>query len=322
VCDDCGVNKTFYTIESGNDVTFCTNFGSSIGAVDIVYEINSTDGAVNIQVRYNENLYETGYVTTGGTLTFEKSAIEVRTAEITIISTIGSSSVSMIERCPDALDMTVVQVCLTSNADSGQFIHNEYRYFEGPYTSPLQSTLVTFTTGAVNPIVSQYSSISGNQGTGAFPANLSNVRLLCNKIGFDNFVFNYEVNSFKYIRSNTLYGNNTTDINTLLSIATNAEPIIISGAPSTYYADFIMPTGSAKYLYLIYDYRSVSEIDLCYSIDTKFDACCNCNVNEIQACYSAESENLACCSCGATPAYEMNLCMSTVSCNTACTACV
>ena len=322
ICADCGVNKTFYTIEAGNDFTFCTNFGSSIGAVDVVYEIDSVTQFVNIQVRYNGNLYETGNITTSGTLTFEKSAIEVQTAEITIISTLGNASVSMIEKCPDALDMTVVQICLTSNADAGQFIHNEYRYFEGPYTSPLQSTLVTFSTAPVNPVVSQYSAITGNQGTGAFPANFSNVRLLCNKIGFDDFVFDDMSDNFKYVRSNTLYGNNTTDINTLLSIATNAEPIIISGAPSTYYADFIMPTGNDKYLYLIYDYRGSNLIDLCYSEETKFDACCGCGVNEIEACFSAASEELACCSCIATPAYEMNLCMSEVSCNNACIDCL
>lgn len=321
VCADCGINKTFYTIEAGNDLIFCTNFGSSIGAVDVVYEIDSVEEFVNIQVRYNGNLYQTGNVNTSGILAFEKSAIEVRTAEITIISTLGNASVSMIEKCPNALDMTVVQVCLTSNYDEGQFIHNEYRYFEGPYTSPLQSTIVNFTSSNKSPNVSQFNSITGKQGTGAFPADLSNVRLFCNKIGFDDFVFNLDTNNFRYLRTNTIYENNDIDINLLLSAANTAEPIISSGAPNTYYADFIMPSNDDKFLYLIYDYRGVFEVPLCYSTVGGFDACCvACQSNPIEACYDLDSPVDACCDC-IVESFEINLCSSTTGC-LSCSTCI
>jgi hypothetical protein len=60
----------------------------------------------------------------------------------------------------------------------------------------------------------------------------------------------------------------------LLAAATTATPIINTGAPSTYYAEFNMPaTGS--YLYLIWDYRTITEIDLCVGT-TISDACCGC----------------------------------------------
>jgi hypothetical protein len=321
ICSDCGVNKTFYTVKKNDDVTFCTNFGSSVGTVDVVYEVNSVGTPVDINILYNGNNYNTGYVTTGGTISFEKNVIEIQTAQITITTTADTASVNIIDKCPEALVMTVVQVCLTSNVDVGQFIHNEYRYFDGAYTSPLQSTLVTFTSAASNPIVSQYSTMVGKQGTGAFPADLSNVRLLCNKKGFDDFAFDYIYNNFKYLRSNTLYGNNATDINTLITIANNAEPIVLSGAPNTYYADFEMPNNNDKYLYLIYDYRDISKISLCYSADTSFDACCGCEANPIEACYAFSDSLSACCNCIETPAYEMNLCKSTLSCNIACIAC-
>ena len=47
----------------------------------------------------------------------------------------------------------------------------------------------------------------------------------------------------------------------------------------------------------------------------------DCTTNAITACYSVENEESACCDC-IVPTYEMNLCMSTVSCNNACIDCV
>jgi hypothetical protein len=321
VCSDCGVNKTFYTVKEGEDVSFCTNFGSSVGPVDVDYEVNSVDEFVNIQVLYNGDLYETGNVSTSGTLTFQKNSIDVRTAEIIIQSTVGYASVSIIERCPDALEMVVVQVCLTSNDDAGQFIHNEYRYFEGPYTSPLQSSIVNFTSSSRMPNVSQFSSITGKQGTGAFPADLSTVRLFSNKIGFDDFVFNIDTNKFKYLRTNTIYGNNDVDINLLLNSSNDTEDIVSSGAPNTYYADFTMPIGDSKYLYLIYDYREIFEVSLCYSNVDGFDACCvACQSNPIDACYDLDSVVDACCDCN-VESFEIDLCVASTGC-LACTECI
>jgi hypothetical protein len=60
VCSDCGVNKTFYTVKKDDEVTFCTNFGSSVGTVDVLYEINSIGTPVNVHILYNGNNYNTG----------------------------------------------------------------------------------------------------------------------------------------------------------------------------------------------------------------------------------------------------------------------
>ena len=275
-CESCGVVKTYYTITAGDNLTYCTNFGSSVGNVNIVYNINSVEEFVNIQVVYNGILYETGDVTTSGVLSFNKNLVSVRTAQVTVISSSGLVSIDMTEECPDALDLTVVQVCLTSNVDAGQFIHNQYRYIDGTYIGPLLSTSVEFDSGAVSPIVSQYQLGTNNQGTGSCPTDGSNVTMLCNKINFDDFVFDVANDSFKYLRTSTLYENNPTDINNLLSAAITATPIITTGAPNVYSSEFIMPTSTDNYLYLIYDYRNSVPIELCYSATSLSESCCDC----------------------------------------------
>jgi hypothetical protein len=88
-------------------------------------------------------------------------------------------------------------------------------------------------------------------------SQLTVLRLLVysNKINFDDFVFDPAVDKFKYLRTNTFYQNNATDISTLLSLAIDAAPISTVGAPTVYSADFTMPA-SGSILYLVWDYRS------------------------------------------------------------------
>ena len=164
-------------------------------------------------------------------------------------------------------------MCVTSNADSGLFIHNEYRYTNGGYVSPLQSNLVTFATGTSNPLVSRYNVSSGLPGTGGFPPAGSTMRLASNKIGFDTFDFDIDSDKFMYLRSNTLYNNVPSQIATLIAAATPIAPIADDGG--YYYGDFTVPS-VGQYLYIIWDYRNSIPLTLCYSDDNQYDACCSC----------------------------------------------
>jgi hypothetical protein len=38
-----------------------------------------------------------------------------------------------------------------------------------------------------------------------------------------------------------------------------------------------MPSSSDEYLYLIYNYRKPTEIELCYDAESTFAACCECS---------------------------------------------
>jgi hypothetical protein len=138
----------------------------------------------------------------------------------------------------------------------------------------LHSNSVQFASGTNTPLVSQYQSVTGRQGAGVIPSDTASVQIISNKIGSDNFVFDETSDRFRYLRTNTLYNNNDTEIQALLAASTTATPIINTGAPTTYSASFNMPS-TGSYLYLIWDYRTITEIDLC-SGATISDACCGC----------------------------------------------
>jgi hypothetical protein len=275
-CINCGISQTRILLSTLNPVTYCVNLGQLVGDVDINYSFPDEVSAVTISVEYGEDTYTTGPVTVGGVLTFDKSSNSINQAVVTITTT-SVDFIDITVNCPQVQTLNVFNICLTSDNDAGQFIHNEYRYTDGAFVSPLSSESVEFISGTTNPLVSQYTEFSGAQGFGSIPTNGSDVTVICNKFGFDNFTFNPAQNKFRYLRSDTLYGNNTADINTLLSLSTNITPINTTSAPATYSAEFTMPSGTDEYLYLIWDYRQSTEIVLCHSADDTLDACCGCN---------------------------------------------
>ena len=123
--------------------------------------------------------------------------------------------------------------------------------------SPIESNLVEFTSTSSSFAISQYQLFSGPQGSGVFPTDGSTVTVSSNKINFDDFVFNPSTDRLKYLRTNTFYQNNVTDITSLLSLAIDATPISTVGAPTIYSVDFTMPA-SGSILYLVWDYRSTA----------------------------------------------------------------
>jgi len=274
-CTPCGVEKTF-KVEEIEPLTYCVNVGEFVGDVDIEYQVieqSETLPGFNINANYNGTDFNTGNVNVGGTLTFSKQSVSERIVYIRVEPN-DNVTLQILVNCPDAEEITIINVCLTGDDETGLFIHNEYRWTDGTFTSPLHSESVEFASGNGNPLVSQYQKVSGRQGGGIIPSDTATVSLISNKLGFDDFVFDETRDKFKYLRSNTLYDNNDSDMQTLLSLATTATPIDSTGAPNTYFADFNMPaTGS--YLYLIWDYRTITEVDLCYGA-TISAACCGC----------------------------------------------
>jgi len=162
---------------------------------------------------------------------------------------------------------------LTNNSEAGQTIHTEYFYTNSPYVSPVQSNLVTFVSGSTNPLVSRFNSVSGNQGTAGIPIDGSTMTIATNKIGTDTFVFDPASDSFKYLRTNTAFDSSPGDISTLLSLASAAAPLMGSGAYN--YANF--NAGSADdFLYLIWDFRTATSVELCYDAEFIDAVCCAC----------------------------------------------
>jgi hypothetical protein len=298
-CLSCGVSQTF-TVPANSTVTYCVDFTSVVGDCTIAYSVDAESTAeFEVSVTYNNVTEDTGIVTESGTLIFSKNSNTVNIATIQISAT-DALEINVIPGCPVFEELTVISVCITSTPDAGLFIHNEYRYTDGAYTSPLQSNLVEFGSTSPSPVLSQYDAVTGAVGTGGFPPAGATMRIISNKIGFDDFEFDAASDKFKYLRSNTLYGVN--DITALLAAATNATPITSSG--TSYSATFTVPT-VGDFLYLIWDYRNSLPLELCRSTFNIEDACCGCLPPYVELCYANTNVIDSCCECATQGFYYL-----------------
>jgi hypothetical protein len=272
-CLACGVSQTF-TIASGDTLSYCVDLGQPIGTTNIPYSVPAGSTAeFTISVTYDGATETSGLVSTSGSLQFEKDKNNVNVATITIVAN-DPLEITVVPSCPVQQTLTIVRVTLTSVVDSEKTIHNEYRYTDGTYVSPLQSTFVTFAVDDSSPVVSQYDLITGAQGFGGIPTDGSSLKMISNKIVPDTFDFVLGEDKFRYLRSNTLYANTSGDITSLIAASSVVTPI--TGALGVYSGSFTVPS-SGNYLYLIWDYRNSLPLTLCYSATTTQDACCGCD---------------------------------------------
>ena len=271
-CLSCGVAQTF-TIPTGNSQNYCVDLGQAVGLTTLTYTVPAgSTASFTVSVTYNGVTQTSGAVTTSGSLQFNKSSNSVNVSTVTITAS-NPLEITVRHSCPVQQTLTIVNVTLTSVVDAGKFIHNQYRYTDGAFVSPLQSTLVTFATGDSSPVVSQYNTIVGAEGTSGIPTTGSNLQIISNKIDFDTFDFVLGQDKFRYLRSNTLYANNPANIASLIAASTVVSPI--TGSAGLFSGSFVVPS-VGQYLYLIWDYRNSAPVTLCYSNTTTLDACCGC----------------------------------------------
>jgi hypothetical protein len=274
-CISCGTTQEFTITDAERITEYCVNVGQTVGDVEIVYNVTSIgiDVDFELSANYNGTPYTTGPTSVDGTLVVDKDSNSADTIEIQITST-GTVVLEVTVNCPTANELTIVEVVLTANSDAGQSIYPQWRYTDGTYVGSLQSSLTIFASG-VNPVVSRFNSIVGPQGASSIPTNGSTVRMVSNKFAFANYNFNSAQNKFRYLRTNTVYNNNTADINALVAASSAGTT---AGGGTYYYAD--VPAGtSGNYLYLVWDLRSKYEVNLCFSedpLDVDY-VCCDCD---------------------------------------------
>jgi hypothetical protein len=276
-CLNCGIIRTF-TVEDpkGEKLpTYCVDLGFAVGEVVITYNIINIapDAEIRIAYDYNGSVDATGWVSTSGTISFNKDTNAVNSVDIVILTS-GQVVFEVIVACPIPNYLTLIEVVLTNDFEAGQTIHAEYNYINSPYVSPVQSNLVTFVSGTVNPLVSRWNEVSGAQGTAGIPVDGSTMNIATNKMSGDTFVFDPAADSFKYLRTNAALGNTPGDIAILLSLASTATPLMGGGAYN--YAQFNAGY-SDDFLYLIWDFRNSTPVSLCYSADKIDDVCCACD---------------------------------------------
>jgi hypothetical protein len=291
----CGVTKTITS--RGDAKEFVYQLGQLVGPVSVTFLVSDYQGvAIPYSGTYNGAVVFSGNIASNGlvSITFDKDVVNAEELTLNFGAWVGTGDGTEIEvtvTCPDAPLINVIQIAITSNNEEGQFIHDEYRWNDGTFISALQSEQVEFQSGS-GLIVSQYTSTIAPQGGNLIPANGADVKIISNQIGAlgDDFIFDPSVNKFLYHRSATLYPNTPAQIQALLNVSTQATPIT-GGAP-TFETTFPMPNTNDEYLYLIWDYRKPTAIELCYSIVSCEEACCECGDDPsdnlaLELCYSS-----------------------------------
>lgn len=295
---DVGTVTVTYTIPNAEEDDIITEFNTPAGSLQpietesgltpVVTEDTNTGVGYTISAYYNNVEYTSGLVYVSGSFDIPKN--QVSTTELTIEVSTSSGSNDTIEvlvSCPSSTLFNVYNIAINNNVNALETIHNEYRWTDNIFSSPVQSNLVELQAGT-NPVISQYQVLSGNLGSNTVPAEGSIVSIISNKFPTDTFVFNAVTNKLRYLRSATTYSNTSTDVLALVSASAEATPIVEEG--NLNYATFTMPTMTTadNNLYLLWDYRSPSAITLCQD-STAFASCCNCTFTPVEPCDTQQS---------------------------------
>ena len=272
ICLSCGPLQVI-VVSTARAFKQCYDVGRDIGNVVIKFNVVGTPSQFTVTATYNGvSQSVTGIIS--GTITVAKSLISVTEIDIEITST-GSSEIELTVPCPLSDTLTLIDTCVTSPNDAAKLIHNQFRFLYGTYNSPLTSSQVKFAASGTNPVVSAYNTLTGQQGATVVPPDGSVVTLTFNKFSLDTAVFDTLVNKFRYLRTATNYPNTPQSISALIAASTAMTTVTTAG-PDVYTGSFTMPSGlDGDYLYLIYDYRTPTLVNLCFgaTVDT---ACCGC----------------------------------------------
>ena len=282
VTENCGVTVEYNLLVVGSNKTFTVELGNTIGIVTISWTSGfiTPGSSYGITAVYDGVTYNSPANTAAGTLTFDKNNITKTTATITIGANVANvSNVNLTVSCPAAPQITVRTIVVTSDNNANALITRYYGYSSGTYSGPLISQQIAFITGNSVPLVSSYVSTTGAQGTASIPVNGATVQLGVVKKPNDDYVFNVAQDKFGYLRSTFNYQNNPASIAGLINDITTAGQFLTTDsslAPSKYFGTFTMPNNTDEYLYLVYDLRSSTQLQMCYSPTSASDACCGC----------------------------------------------
>ena len=268
---NCGVTRTV-TVTEQEPLTFAVDFGNDVGACTISYNVISLAGSpagpsVNIAQSYTSpgSSVTASAEGIGTPLVFAKDSVLPTDGNVTITAipaALGGKATVEVEitvGCPVGDELTLVNVCITNPSNSGKFVHNQYSWVNGDYTSPLHSKQIAMRSLGVSPgpfVIADYSPITAFQGGGVIPANGATVSVVMNRISpSDDYVW-VTNNRLMYLRTPTLYANNETDIQALLGAAVDITP----SPPFTDkgYVEGVIPSldsgSDGDYLYIIHDY--------------------------------------------------------------------
>jgi len=317
-CLLCGVTENVL-VNPGEETIYCVNVTQEVGTVSISYVIPNAQGedvitevntpstgtglvdviteqgldietqssstvGYTIEAVYNNVTFTTGVVFVSGTLDINKNNVDATDVTLRITTTsVVPDTIQITTSCPIQNILSIYNIAVTSSNEAGQFIHNQYSWIDGTFSSPLHSNQITFSSDtSSDPIISQFSNVSGPIGSGIVPSEGATVNIISNQLATDNYVFDGSTNQFRYLRTDTSYANNSIEIRNLLSDSNLATPILTSGNKN--YAQFTMPNNTGSNLYLIWDYRKPTQTLLNYDATSARNACCGAVVGPVVSC--------------------------------------
>ena len=272
-----------------NTFSFNLNLGTTIGDVDIDYNISS--GSLAVSIFYNQNLIVDTFISGTGVLTFNKPQSNPILAQIVIVPQ-GNTSYTMKFNCPKTTELTVRQIFLNSPTDVGGTAKIRYNWELSSNISPFNNNFIVMESDGISLFQDQ----TGPESFGTIPAEGSVVTMEIKT----STVFNPLSDKLLYLISDVNY--QESDISTLIPLLNNITPIQSFPTSGEYYAQFIYQNPSdEKFLYLVWDLRDSTIETFCYDATSPQSACCDCVsdpgiINEF--CYDASSEISACCDCG------------------------
>ena len=204
-CLACGISQQM-TLSPHNTFDACFEMGDVLGPVVVAWNVTSVSGTFDVDVIYNGITTSATGQSASGSLTIQKSLVGVTEVTVIITST-QSVTLNLTVPCPEATEITVIEVVATSANEAGLNIHTQYRYVDGTFISPLTSTLVNFDSGSGNPVVSYYNTVTGLQGQGSIPTTNSTVRMVWNKFQNDSAIWDNPTNKFRWLRSADNFAN-------------------------------------------------------------------------------------------------------------------
>ena len=223
-CVSCGLTIGYDFSIDANAKSFCVELGSDVGTSTIDYVISG--GSYNITVNFDGQETSSGSVTQNGSFTFTKQNPLKTTATLTVTGQASAGeTLQLTTNCVASEPLTIIQLALTANYDAEKSIHYGYDYSLNGYSSPRQEFRVEMIQGST-PIVSEYFATSGKKGQANIPTNGSTVTMYVTKQDGDTFDWEEANDELRFYTSNTLYSNNSSDINSLISLSNEATYLV------------------------------------------------------------------------------------------------
>ena len=162
--------------------------------------------------------------------------------------------------CPQAQQITLTTFCATKPSDAGKFIHNQYQWTDGTFTSALQSEQVEFasgTPGVGTAVISSTSVITAPQGGGIIPNNGDVLSVISNAIPpSDNYKFDNTppTNRLLFCRSALLHNPDAAGYAALLADPALQVLPLTGSLPTITGTHTLAAVGTGQYMYIVYDY--------------------------------------------------------------------